>query len=127
MEMTRFAKTASGAVLAALASGAFLMLATGLPVRTAQAQPIYAQDMNGYRLAGESRHRYGSTSAPRYERYGGMMGGYGRYGGYGPGVMGGYGRYSGYGPGMMGGYGSHGGYGPGMMGGYGPGPGMMGW
>jgi Spy/CpxP family protein refolding chaperone len=41
--------------------------------------------------------------------------GYGRMGGYGPGMMGyGYGHMGGYGPGMMGnGYGRMGGYGPG--------------
>ncbi|WP_297907523.1 Spy/CpxP family protein refolding chaperone [Thiomonas sp.] len=54
-------------------------------------------------------------------------GGYGSYGGYGPGMMGGYGGfgpgmmegYGGFGPGMMAGYGRYGGFGPGMMGGFG--------
>lgn len=67
---------------------------------------------------------------------GGMMGGYGNYGGYGGyggmmggygggmmGGMGGYGGYGGYGGGMMGNMmGGYGGYGS-MMGGYGGGPG----
>ncbi len=128
METTRPLKTASRIASAALASGAFSMLAT-LPVRTAQAYPIYAQETwlpcgqcpvnprgggprtafgrvfaaNGHRLPGERGHNYGYDSAPGYGYPGGMMGGYGPHGEYGPGMMGGYGPGSGMmGPGIMG-------------------------
>ena len=129
METTRFLRTASRVASAALASGAFLIPATALPVRTVQAHPIYALETglpcgqchvnpggggprtafgrasaaNGHRLPGGLRDRYGYYSPPRHGYPGGMMGGYGPHGEYGPGMMGGYGP----GPGMMG---------PGMMG-----------
>jgi hypothetical protein len=92
MVTTRFSRTGPRIALTALASGAVLMLATALPVRTAQAQ-------NGY----------GYSSAPRYGYRGGATGG-SRRGGYGPGMRGGS-PHGGYGPGMTG-YGP----GPGMMG-----------
>lgn len=120
METTPLPRTASRIAWAALASGAFVMLAPALPVQTVQALPIYALPCrqchvnprgggprtafgrafaaNGHRLPGW-HHRYGYYSAPHCSYHGGMMGGYG----------------------------PHGEHGPGMMGGYGPGPGMMGW
>ncbi len=105
------------------------MLATALPVRTAQALPIYARETglpcgqchvdpggggprtafgrafaaNGHRLPGAGRHRYRYHSAPGYGHPGGMMGGYGPQHEHGPGMMDGYGPGSGMmGPGMMG-------------------------
>ena len=118
METIRIRKAAGIFATAALASGVVLLLATAVPVRTANALPIYAQETglpcgrchvspygggprtafgrafaaNGHRLRGG--HRYANRSGPRYGYHGGMMGGV---------------------------------YGPGITGGYGPGPGMMGW
>ena len=127
METMRIRKAAGSFAAAALASGVALMLATTMPVRTAHALPIYAQETglpcgrchvnpygggprtafgrafaaNGHRVPGG--HGYGSRAGRRYGYPGGD---YGYHGG------------------MMNGYGPHGEYGPGMMGGYGPG--MMG-
>lgn len=72
-----------------------------------------------YGLPGQATPQQGPYAGAAPYGYGGMMAGYGGFGGYGP-MMGGYGShggYMGYG-GMGGGWGLTGGYG-GMMGQYG--------
>jgi hypothetical protein len=111
--MTSFARGALGAVLAALASGTFVALVAALPLRTAHALPIYAQQTglrcgrchvnpngggprtafgrafaaNGHRLPHGHRYR-GRAGLPHGHTGGNYRYHGGMMGGGGPGMMG---------------------------------------